>query len=137
MRTVTRKQFDELKKFFNEPIIISQSEVRHKLQEKTASKNDLPFKITDLQGYEFGISKNGGQLYDGEKLIGSMGRLSALILDRDYWGKNLGAAMVAAWAEANTWYIPKGQALRTAHGKQTYIKGWEILEKKLTITPEG
>ena len=138
MKTFRKAEYDALEAFFTQPGEVAPSEVRISLRAPQNSYNDVPFKTVELDGgYTFFITKNGGHVKDGEKLIASMSRMTSLIVDRAYWGKNVGTPMLVEWFTANSgWWKPTKGALRTPHGKATYIRAWNLIKPTLVVESE-
>lgn len=137
MKTVTQAEYNALEKFFTQPGEVAPSLVRIAVRAPSVSTNDVPFSTVTLDGgYTFYVSRNGGHVKDGEKVIASMARMANLVVDRAYWGKNLGTQMVVAWFNANAWWKPGKGVLRTPHGKATYIKAWNLIQPTLTVQSE-
>lgn len=73
------------------------------------------------------INDRGGAVYDGDKAVASIRQLHSLIVDPDYRGRGIGAALIVAWVRRNPDYQPRHGAVRTREGSASYRKAWRVL----------
>jgi len=111
-----------VKRFFTEPRMTDKAIQIAPHMRKSLAEDA---KSIALDGLEFRVNRNGGVLLDGERVVGSIGRLNKITLDVEYRGRGLAVAMIKHWAMNNRWYVPSDVVMRTQNGATAYRRAWE------------
>ncbi len=109
-----------LAQFFTEPEIVPDFEPqRPQPRRSLASVAPEPF-----MGLSAKVGPNGAQVWDGDRLVASIGRLDHLVVLPEYRGRGIATALVKLWYQRNPGFRPKRIAKRTALGAEVYARAW-------------
>lgn len=136
---INQKYYDTLKQFFTDPVL--KKPVNDVLM--YARVKDTPLVSYTEDGYIYRIGPDGVCVFiapeeDAEgdvplELIGSMGRLDNLIVDKAHWGKGIDVKMIVYWFINNKPKKVREKPMRSAYGKASYIKAWSQIEPTLEV----
>ncbi len=117
--------------FFNKSTLIEN--VRSNLRLRSSLKDvvAVPF----LTKYLVKINDNGGAVFDGIKLIASIGRLNDLVVDPAYRGQGIATNLILQWIIHNSDFKAEFKPIRTAFGQKAYTEAWKLYQQHLTVKP--
>ena len=117
-----------LSEFFTTSILIDNSStVLMRLRNSVSKSSPTAF----MEKYTIKISPMGAAVYDGDKLIATMGQLTDIFVDPNYRGQNIAANMICKWFLSNETYRPRQLSYRSKFGQKSYSKAWEMIKSAL------
>ena len=106
--------------FFTQPNIVANVTVPLRLRNSLADVTSEPF----MDSYTLKMDNDGGAVFDGDKLIASIGRFTDLVVDVDYRGHGIATELVYQMIVHNPEHLPTRKAVRSAWGAKAYQAAW-------------
>jgi GNAT superfamily N-acetyltransferase len=110
--------------FFNDARIVPDFDAKPR---ERGSLKDVPAEPF-MSHFTVKLSRFGGAVYDGTKLIASIGRLNELVVDKDYRGQHIGTNLVVAWRQKFPDEVVTDTPIRSAAGDAVYKRAYAILK---------